>query len=365
MPETTPRFGKPWFLLVLFSVFCVGAQTQPVVQEEPPLLSAVKISRPSFNPSLNQKVAIGYRLGREARVTVRIFGPEGELIKTLVQREERSASVFHEEWDGRDEGGDIVPDEAYSFVIEAVDHRGFEERYDPSIATWSQFDTTSAQISETTNTITYQLPKPCRTRIRIGIEGGPLIHTLVDWKPRTAGEITEHWDGWDRDRALKVRDHPKFKMVITNIELPENTIITYGNRKTDYIRYNQSRGRDSSEFKDPSTTPAPLATLLSPRIKTSFPMTKQYTPGGIPLLSEKTLARVEVEDRDLLAGTPYEIIFFLDGIFYAEEPVGSSPYNWVWDLAGVKPGEHMLTVNVVSFKDQIGTTSRKIIKVVK
>lgn len=357
MPKHVSRLCGALFLLIIVATLFACARTITVSQETGPLLDNVKISQASFNPSLNQEVAISYRLRRDAKINLQIFAPEGELVRTLVKNERRKMGIQQERWDGRDDQGVVVPDEAYSFVIEALDQGGSKKRYDPSVKNWSQFDTAFATISEETNTITYTLPKPCRTRIRMGIANGPLLHTLVDWKPRVAGEITEHWDGWDRGKALEIRDHPQFKMVITNIELPENTIIIYGNKTIDYISH-----RGPSKIGSPATAPAPLATMFSPRVKISFPMTKDYLPEGMPLVKNKILVRVELEDEDkvLLSSTPYEIVFFLDGVFYAEEPTGSSPYNWVWDLSGVKPGEHILTVNLISHNDQIGAASKKI-----
>ncbi len=89
-------------------------------------------------------------------------------------------------------------------------------------------------------------------------------------------------------------------------------------------------------------------------------MAKRFTPEGIPILSKKTLVRIEVLNRNLVSKSPYEIIFFLDDEFYAEEPSGISPFNWVWDLSNIKKGEHVFTVNLVTFNDQIGVINRKI-----
>ena len=40
-------------------------------------------------------------------------------------------------------------------------------------------------------------------------------------------------------------------------------------------------------------------------------------------------------------------------------PVGNLHF-WVWDLSQVEPGDHLLTVNISSFDDQIGVISRKV-----
>lgn len=333
-----------------------------------PLLRDVKIIPSSFSPSLNQKTEISYHLRQNAVLTVHILGPEGELIRVLIENTERVAGNHKEIWDGKDKNDEVVPDEAYSFVIKAVDNSGYKETFTPSVSQWKRFDTSAMKLSKRTNTIRYELSKPCRTRIRVGIENGPLLRTLLDWCPKIAGEIMVHWDGWDENRVINIWKHPKAKIVISNMELPGHIIITYGNKKTDYIKYrqpgNSHQARDGKqsqdEFRGSVTTPAPLATLLSPRLKISFPMTKQFTPDGIPILSQKTLVRIEVENKAVLAKVPYEIIFFIDGTFYSEEPSGISPYNWVWDVSNVKSGEHLFTVNLVSFGDQIGVSNKKI-----
>ncbi len=332
------------------------------------LIKNVRISPSSFNPSLNQKVEISYDLPRNAKVTIQIFDPDGTLIKTLTDQAEKTAGNQKTAWDGKDNKGDIVPDEAYSFTIKAVDKHGHTETWKHPPPKWKRFDIPDPVISKITNTITYQIPKPCRTRIRIGIENGPLLFAPLDWHPKVAGEIMVHWDGWDKNRAINIWKHPKSKMVVTNIELPDNTIITYGNKKLDYFEYccpetSQPRNLKKRRIspKIPVTSPSPLAIMLSPRLKISFPMTKEFTSDSVPVLSKKTLVRVEVENKILLSATSYEIIFFIDGEFYSEEPSGISPYNWVWDLSNIKKGQHILTVNLVSFNDQIGAVNQKII----
>jgi hypothetical protein len=78
------------------------------------------------------------------------------------------------------------------------------------------------------------------------------------------------------------------------------------------------------------------------------------------------MIRVEIsdEDKDVPLNQQYEIILFMDSVFYAEEERGHLPFNYPWELTNLPPGEHILTVNVITYGDQIGIGSRKI-KVVK
>ncbi|MDI6793328.1 MAG: hypothetical protein QME81_10745 [bacterium] len=141
-------------------------------------------------------------------------------------------------WDGKDTEGQLVPDEAYFFTIEAVDKKGSIEIYDPTIFSGGEeHDITEAPIDSVSGTINYRLPKMARVMIRLGISGGSLLKTLVDWKPRLAGEVTEYWNGKDQDNLFDLQNHPRFKMIITYFSLPENSVITYGNKKLTYFEY--------------------------------------------------------------------------------------------------------------------------------
>ena len=104
----------------------------------------------------------------------------------------------------------------------------------------------------------------------------------------------------------------------------------------------------------------------SPAVVMTFSNKVGLEGGTIPILKGKTLVHVELDDKSkpYFREMKYEICFFLDGEFYAEEETGYSPYNWVWDTSQVKPGTYILTANLSSFKDQIGILSKKV-KVVK
>ena len=52
----------------------------------------------------------------------------------------------------------------------------------------------------------------------------------------------------------------------------------------------------------------------------------------------------------------YEISFFIDNRFIAEEEQGFVPFVWRWSPGrlGIEPGEHLLTVNVSGYRGQVG-----------
>ncbi len=367
---------RKFFIVISCFVFISGiclAEEQGKAPIYGKLLSNIKVSKSSFNPQKGEEIYIYFHLSKGANVEVNVHDPDFGLIRAL--KKDFSDAGDHEiVWDGKDMDGKVVPDEAYFFTILADDKNGNKELYDPAaFSGGEEFDITKADINPETNTINYRLPVMGRVSIRMGIQAGPLLDELVDWKPRVAGEITEYWNGKDKDNLIDLYNHPRFKMVIVYFTLPENSVIAFGNANVDYIEYKQSvSGKPAKEQKERPNVKIsrhyqiPRTKDFSPHLTMSFSNVQDVDKQGIPILKEKTLVKVELDEKDkkTFANEQYEVAFFLDTEFYAEEEVGYSPYNWVWDLSQVKEGEHVLTINLSSFKDQIGILSKKV-RVVK
>ncbi|MFH1157217.1 MAG: hypothetical protein V1793_25760 [Pseudomonadota bacterium] len=335
------------------------------------LITGVATSGESFNPSLGETVFLSYTLLRPARVKVCVIDPDLGLIRTLLQDVLQESGERAIAWDGVDMDGAVVPDEAYFFTIEATDDRGTKETYDPTTFSGGvEHDITSARIDPEQYTIGYAMPETGRVMIRMGIQGGPLLNQAVDWKPRIRGAVTEYWNGMDADSLIPLYRHPGFKLIITYFTLPETSMVTFGNRSTDFRHYKAlvAAARPVKPERESSVADRAHHYLLSrtrdycPGLNLTVLNPAGTGPGGRPVLHGKALVRVSLHDEDMAVfqNQPFEICFFLDGVFYAEDESGYTPFNWVWDLTGVNPGEHVLTVNVSGFRDQIGIRSIKV-----
>jgi hypothetical protein len=338
-------------------------------------ISAVSISSESFAPAHGQTILIKYSLSKSSTVNIDIYDPDFHLIRNLASNIENGEGNNEIEWDGTDIDGNVVPDEAYFFTIVARDRKGYESVYDPTtFSGGEQFDITEADINRSMNTITYRIEKPSRMLIRIGISGGALLNSPVNWKPRISGEITEYWMGKDQDDVIDLRDHERMKMVITGFYLVENSIITYGNKKENYYTY-KVRLADKRTKKEPRvSSPRGSHVVISSHylrtrmldrlidVALQFPQNDSDSDPMVAISSQTELVRVDLSERDKidLIDEPFEISFFLDGEYYSEQEIGYTPYNWMWDLENVEKGEHILTVNVSSFRDIIGIKSRRI-----
>lgn len=336
----------------------------------------VALSASSFNPTRGDKLEVRYSFSRDASVTVRVYDPDRQLVQTLADAAPRKAGQNKEVWDGKDMDGGIVPNEAYFFCVEADDGSGQKVVYDPvTFSGGESADIMQGEVNRETGTLTYKLSQPSRVLMRAGVPGSALLKTVVDWQPRVAGEITEYWNGKDEDNLVDVLSVPNYLLVLTYFTLPDTSVITVGNTKYDYRAYKTAlKSPRLSKEERPMTNGRKLSPhFLKPRatdrafkIVLDFPELGTATAAAIPEVKNKLLVRAAAaaEDRDVTLDQQFEIILFIDNVFYAEEERGHLPFNFPVELTSLPPGEHVVTVNVVTFGDQIGIGSRKI-KVVK
>ncbi len=321
------------------------------------------------DPILDPMQSSGTRhLAKSTQVKIRIFDPDGGLVRTLVEGADQAVGRTQHIWDGRDDSGKIVPDEAYTFVIEAADGAV----YDPTTFSGGEVGDLTDVSFDSSGTVSYQLPAPARVLIRLGIRNGPMYRTLVDWKPRPAGNVNEYWDGFDQDQLVKLQGQKDFSALVTYATLPEATVITYGNQDESYREYRLGRGKDrprKPERPRISDTEqgfrpdflVPPAWARAPQVKLTFP---DFPEAGTVLAVKRALqVRIDVaeEDKPRLLADQFEVLLFVDSQFFAEAERSYLPLNWKWELQQFPPGEHILTVNISSFKGQVGVASRKII----
>jgi hypothetical protein len=93
---------------------------------------------------------------------------------------------------------------------------------------------------------------------------------------------------------------------------------------------------------------------------------KAGTPPGVPTIKESAPFRIAVadQDKDVLAGQQFELMMHVNTGFLLEEERGYLPFTSQLEVKPLPAGEHIFTINIITFGDQIGVGSRKI-RVVK
>ena len=253
--RAAPKIFTVFFCLSFFGCATLQKPSEPVVSKIKPVpsevekiaepkigpnapfkISKVAINRKSFNPSKGEEVTISWHISRSSAL-VQMFDRDMCLVRELMPADIGNPGIIHVTWDGRDMEGNIVPDEAYFFTIEANEYRGGLTHYDPITFSGGENFDFPVEFDNTKKMITYNLPKDSRTLIRAGITHGPLLKTMVNWAPRPAGVNQDSWDGKDSSGTIYASDQKGFTMMSDAVTLPENSILTVGNNKYAYFEY--------------------------------------------------------------------------------------------------------------------------------
>lgn len=349
------------------------------------------VSPSSFNASARQAVTIAYKLSATAGVTVKIYGPNRELIREFPAEATQLAGNHRVVWDGRDSDGSVVRDEAYFFVIEAstdetsdaTEQAGDETeprgkggkiaRYDPLAFSGGELvNPQEFHFKPVENSIEYVLPKSCRVRIRAGVDNGPMLNTPVNWEPRVRGLCTEVWRGKDHQGVRHFSTRPDCLLTSMAFALPENSIIAFGNRTESYRDWYLHEGHKRP--KKPHVPRAldkpgimcphwykPPHLNRDPEITVTFPQLEQQPKSPtepVRLSGDSVMIRVSIPDEADLAfmdEQKFEMVLFVDDRRVLEAEQSHAPFNFRWDLTTLTPGKHYLTVNLVSATDHVAT----------
>src|SRR5258708_30994256 len=102
-------------LLFFMASFLTGSSGAAA---ETALIQAVTIGRSTFNPTARQTTQIGAAFASAGRATVLIVDRDGYPVRTLAADAAVKAGSSDWLWDGRNDSGTVVSDEAYSVKID-------------------------------------------------------------------------------------------------------------------------------------------------------------------------------------------------------------------------------------------------------
>jgi hypothetical protein len=219
---------------LLLAVPLLAADPTPMV------VTDVSLSRPFFNPSLGQKIGVSFALVQPGNLTVLILDRDGYTVRQLVSGKVTEQGKQSFDWDGRDDAGEIVPDEAYSLKIN-LESSGGTAVYFPAELSGAPLEGVAAAFDPIRGILAYRLPKPARVSV-VAISSDPhkkssLRQGIVDGEPRTLGAIVEPWNGYDKSGKVKFVERAGLRIELQARALPENSLITIGNRKTRFAEW--------------------------------------------------------------------------------------------------------------------------------
>lgn len=321
------------------------------------LIRSVRVDRQSLNVAAGETVTITVHCSGSGHISILVVDRDGFPVRTLANDQSANGS-FAVGWDGRDDNGRLVADEAYSLKIR-WNGAGKTATYFPADTSQEMTSIPPRAYSRRTATLTYTLPKPSRVHIQAGTTSinpatkkaaGPVMKTIVNREPRTGGTIAEQWNGFDESGSVFLPDLPDFVVAIAAAPLPDNAIITFGNRERRFVDTLADRtGRSLFSSKPrsahhgwlPTTDDVSPALAIEPLNAGWSPADRAWTASrGKPL---RLKLSVRGPTADAFRRQPANIEVFLDGRRIA----GPSPKQS--DIIDVAPeavaGVHRISVN--------------------
>ncbi|MDQ6891115.1 MAG: hypothetical protein M3167_00335 [Acidobacteriota bacterium] len=324
-------------------------------------IGTVTVSKPFFNPSLGQHIAITFAPTAPGELTAVILDRDGYPVRTLLTRRPITAGHFSLDWDGRDDHNTVVPDEAYSLKL-SLTTGGSTSSYFPAQAPAKHFSVTQGIYDRRSAVFSYRLPAAARIHIQAGtatldqsgMAHGPVLKTLVNREPRPAGAVIETWNGMDENGNAYVPDLPHFMTAIAGTTLPENALITIGNRATAFVAHAATRtgtsllapARPGHEHHAGLTTLQDVAPSLHTTVRqaTWSAIERVWQPHNNHLPVTYAL---EGPSATTFAQEPAELFVFIDRrkVRTIKAP---TPGTLTIPLQGLTPGTHLLALNWTS-----------------
>jgi hypothetical protein len=190
---------------------------------EPPTITNTHVTK-QFSPTCRcntSKARVEFSLRRDERVTLQIIGPKKSgVVRQLLGAAYKPSGPLHVIWDGRDDGGRLLPNGKYQVRVHLVN-----ERLTTTLPNIIQLDTQApklSNISVSSHTISpdgdgnkdavhisYHLNE--RARILLFVDGKLVEQTKeragkpgkFDWKGMADGRVLKGW----HDLTLKAVDH--------------------------------------------------------------------------------------------------------------------------------------------------------------
>lgn len=244
-------FGGALCLLaqVLASCLPASASAAPASVELNRLIKDVRVKPATFLPTLGEKVEFSLRLVASGRLSASVLDRDGYVVRILASKKQAKAGRLALTWDGRNNEGAIVPDEAYSLLLELETTKS-KELYFPANQFGEMYEVAAQSYSRRDAAVAFELPRASRVHMQagqavpdpdLGRNVGPVLKTILNREPKPAGRVLATWNGLDESGTVMVPNLPHFVIGIACTPLPENSVIATGNRSKAFIDYVSER----------------------------------------------------------------------------------------------------------------------------
>jgi len=340
-------------------------------------ITSVRTQCPFFNPSLKETCDVQIEVSKSGQLTAEVLDRDGFVVRQLFERRAVSVGLKRFQWDGKNNRGAIVPDEAYSLKIELYAD-GSTDIYFPGNRPAEIVKPEIQYYDRQNGVLKYSLEKPSRVHAQTGcakvdpinhVTRGPVMKTLVNREPRAAGSIVENWNGYDESNTIYVPDLPNFVTSIAAESLPENAMITIGNRLTSFIAWIAERRGQSLFTYHPVEhhhhRGLSAAEDISPKLSLT-PVNAKWDRDAKAWVTRDEILQVNASIDGPFAkqfvAQPGSIWVFLDGDIKRKLARSSGEFRFKLRLNEIDSGIHIVSVNWASELGPAAANSFRIIR---
>lgn len=208
------------------------------------VIRSVAIDRTTVNLAAGEIVTVTVDFAKAGAATALFVDRDGYAVRSLAKAQPVKGGPTSFPWDGRDDAGQLVANEAYSLRVEWRGAGGAVETYFPAKQPASMIAVDPTAYDRRSATLSYHLSRPSRVHVQAGTAVldpttrqmlGPVMKTIVNREPRAGGMVAEHWSGFDESGTVFVPDLRDFVIAIAITPLPENAVIAFGNRQRTFV----------------------------------------------------------------------------------------------------------------------------------
>lgn len=357
-------------VLIILSLFHTGGLNSATDK----VIHIHKVSPHVINPLNGQQAGIHFSGSVDGQAIIRIYDRKFYQVREISLESVEAEKMNTAFWDGKDDQGLAVPNEAYFFTIEVLAYSGTLVEYDPTVLLKLELKPFQVQYDSNSLKLNFTLDQDAVVDIRSGIaDGGPMVNKLIEWEPMLRGKYSIPWDGWDAHHVMHVAKHAKHHLFAQIVPLPDHSIFITGNPQTQGKLYSTLHDRNTRILKRKENTAYSDQLFsqldvypykeISPLFSFEF-NGAQSNKQDLPVLRDEVILTIRLEEsvKQSVTEARYEILVFIDDHFVTEVEEGRSPARLALDTSLIGIGEHVITINVVTLQGGVATSSKRFIK---
>lgn len=338
----------------------------PLTARADHMINDVRVENPGIDLLAGSAAAISWTLAEPGTVTLRICDINGNIVRTLVDKQQLEDGSHTVQWEGLYADGSPVVNGLYFPIIQGKSPRKGTSTYNPSSMAWGE-DVSPMELNYDADrqTLSFGVARMTYGRLRVGLkEGGPVYRTLAPWQLWQPGQHEIPWNGKDAAGLHTVMDQAELSYSFDAFALPENSLIVMGAPQADSYDQRQLQkfpvhppsGAHLSYF---SVNPGSQG--AEPELAVAWQQSSQQD--GLTLLRGKASCLVSFADPNKEASSLQggsELILYLDDTYVVEVPVEELPALIGFDTTGFDNGAHTVTINLLTADDRAGISLHKV-----